>query len=91
MSNIPRARELLGEIEHMTDLLVIRRQVRRALSYMLREPPCRRVAGRPTLITPETKIEIRRLGRSGLTMHQIANRTGVYNMGRISEVLNGKR
>lgn len=91
MSDIPRARELLHEVERMTDLLQIRRQVRRAIGLMTREPPCRRVPGRPTIITPETRAQIRRLARSDHTIHEIANITGIYNMGRISEVLNGKR
>ena len=92
MSDIPRARELLHEVEHMTNLLEIRRQVRRALGLMTREPACRRAPEKPVFITPEMKSEIRRLGRTtDLTMHQIANRVGVRNNARVSEVLNGKR
>jgi hypothetical protein len=91
MSNIPRARELLHEVEQMANLLQIRRQVRRAIGLMTREPACRRAPSQPTIITPAVRQQIRRLRYSDLTIHQIANRTGIRNNGRISEVLNGKR
>lgn len=91
MSNIPQARELLNEVEHMTNLLDIRRQVRRAIGLMTRAHRVRRVSGRPTLITPQTRKYILKLARTDHTMHEIANLSGIYNMGRISEVLNGKR
>jgi hypothetical protein len=91
MSDIPRARELLNEVEHMTELLQIRRQVRRAIGLMTREPACRRAPSRPTIITPSTRKYIRKLARTDHTLHEIANLTGIYNMGRISEVLNGRR
>jgi hypothetical protein len=91
MSDIPRARELLNEIEQMTDLIQIRRQVRRAIGLMTREPACRRAPGRPTIITPATRKYIRKLAGTDHTIHEIANLTGIYNMGRISEVLNGRR
>jgi hypothetical protein len=91
MSDIPRARDLLNEIEQMTDLLQIRRKVRQAIGLMIREPACRRAPSRPTIITPATRKYIRKLARTDHTLHEIANLSGVYNMGRISEVLNGQR
>jgi hypothetical protein len=91
MSDISQARLLLHEVERMTDLLQIRRQVRRAIGLMTREPPCRRAPSRPTIITPATRKYIHKLARTNHTIHEIANLTGVYNMGRISEVLTGKR
>jgi hypothetical protein len=91
MSDIPKARELLNEVEHMTELLQIRRLVRQALGLMIREPACRRAPSRPTIITPATRKYIRKLARTDHTLHEIANLTGIYNMGRISEVLNGHR
>ncbi|HEY2530297.1 MAG TPA: hypothetical protein VGJ20_20565 [Xanthobacteraceae bacterium] len=91
MSDIPRARELLQEVEHMTDLLQIRRQVARALPLMIRERPSRHAPGRPTIITPATRKYIHKLARTDHTIHEIANLTGIRNNGRISEVLTGKR
>ena len=91
MSNIPEARYLLHEIEHMTDLLQIRRQVRRAIGLMTRAPRIRRAPGRPTIITPATRKYIRKLAGTDHTIHEIATLTGIHNSGRISEVLNGKR
>ena len=91
MSNIPEARYLLQEIEQMTDLLQIRRKVRQAIGLMIRAPRIRRVPGRPTIITPATRKYIFKLARTDHTIHEIANLTGIYNSGRISEVLNGKR
>ena len=92
--DIPKARELLRYIvEHPrpTDLGVIRVRVWRALKLMTREPRVRRAPSRPTIITPTTRKYIHKLARTNHTIHEIANLTGIYNMGRISEVLHGKR
>ena len=91
MSDIPKARDLLNEIEHMVDLLQIRRQVRRALGLMIRAPRIRRAPSRPVIITPTIRKYIFKLARTNHTIHEIANLTGIRNSGRISEVLNGKR
>ena len=91
MSDIPGARELLNEIEHMNDLLQIRRQVRKAIGLMTREHRIRRAPSKPTIITPATRKYIFKLARTDHTIHEIANLTGIRNNGRISEVLNGKR
>lgn len=93
MSDIPRARELLSEIENMTDLVQIRRQVRRAIGLMTREPACRRAPEKRIVLDYKVKARIRHLARYNpeLTIHQIAEIVGVRNNGRVSEVLNGKR
>ena len=91
VSNIPRARELLREIRVMTDLTQIRRQVTRAIGLMVREPPCRRASPRTVRITPALRRRVRSLYRSDLTIHEIANVTGLRNNGRVSEILNGRR
>jgi hypothetical protein len=91
LSDIPRARELLQEIESMTDLSQIKRQVRRAIGLMTRERAVRRAPSRPTIITLATRKYIRKLAGTDHTLHEIANLTGIYNIGRISEVLNGHR
>ena len=91
MSDIPKARGLLHEIERMTNLQQIRAQVRRALFHMVRAPRIRRAPSKPTNITPQVRKYIFKLARTDHTIHEIANLTGVRNTGRISEVLNGKR
>ena len=76
----------------MDNLTAIRRQVRLALGHMTRHPAVRRVRSKPVLITPAMKTQIRLLARTtDMTAHQIANRVGVRNSGRVSEVLNGRR
>lgn len=75
----------------MTDLAQIRRQVRRAIGLMVREPPCRRVCVRPIRVNKAQRRRVHALRHSDLTMHEIANITGIKNMGRVSEILNGKR
>jgi hypothetical protein len=91
LSDIPQARDLLHEIEGMTDLLQIKRQVRRAIGLMTRERACRHAPSRPTIITLATRKYIRKLASTDHTLHEIANLSGIYNIGRISEVLNGHR
>lgn len=91
MSNIPRARDLLREVYDMTDLKQIKRQIRRALGLMVREPACRKASPRYVRITPEIRRHVRSLHRSDYSIHQIANITGLRNNGRVSEILNGKR
>lgn len=92
MSDIPKARALLNEIETMTDLVTIRRQVRRAIGLMIREPACRRAPEKRVVLDHKIKARIRWLARhTDLTEHQIAEEVGVRNTGRVSEVLNGKR
>ena len=92
MSDIPKARALLNEIESMTDLLAIRRQVRRAIGLMTREPACRRAPEKRVVLDYKIKARIRWLARhTDMTIHQIAEEVGVRNNGRVSEVLNGKR
>ena len=75
----------------MNDLLQIRRQVRKAIGLMIREPRIRQAPSKPKIITPATRKYIFKLARTDHTIHEIANLTGIRNNGRISEVLNGKR
>lgn len=58
----------------------------------MRDPPIRRASPQNHLrATPELRRSIQRLAVSDLTMHDIADAVGVRNIGRVSEVLNGKR
>lgn len=93
MSDIIKARRLLGEalkfgeMDHVSKL-----RVESALGLMTREPACRRAPARPVRITAEMRCEIYRLANStNLTLHQISEQVGLHNIGRVSEVLNGKR
>ena len=92
MSNIPRAREILaivlahGEIDAAS-----RRQITRALRFMTRESPVRRSKPRHMPITADMRRQIRRLADSDMSQYDIAERVGLRNAGRVSEVLSGKR
>jgi hypothetical protein len=91
-SNIPLARQILHSLLTDPDLPKhIRKGIVLALEKMTRASPCRRVAGKRMYLSPSLKRRVRRLERSGLTEHQIANATGIRNTGRISEILNRKR
>jgi hypothetical protein len=51
----------------------------------------RRAPAHPTKITAEMRREIRRLANTTeMTLHEISEVVGVRNIGRVSEVLNGK-
>ena len=69
----------------------VRKHIKAALKLMTRSSPVRRVAGRKQYISPTLKRKIRKLARTGLTEHEIANVVGLRNNGRVSEVLNRKR
>lgn len=90
MSNIPKARELLLELARKLPPAE-RKQLRGIVTaYMFREPPITRGMPKSLPVFPAIKQEILRLSKTGLHLHEIANRVGV-NPGRVSEVLNGKR
>ena len=82
MSNIPLAREKLHQAAQL---------IHEAIDLMTREPAVRRTPSKRTPITPRVRSKINRLALTALTMNEIAQKTGVRNQGRVSEVLNGKR
>lgn len=82
MSEIRRARELLGEAAAL---------LQEALSLMTREPPVKRTKSKRIKITPELRKQVKELAAMGLSHHDIANITGTYNIGRVSEILRKKR
>ena len=88
-SNIPKARELLRTGMKLKDW----DYVRAALALMTRAKAIRRARQKQGKITDAQKREARRilLQEPDTHMHEIANRTGIRNSGRISEIANGLR
>jgi hypothetical protein len=91
MSNVVQAKKFLTEARLMhkrADELM-----RAAMRLMTREPPIRKgTKHRKVPVTPAMRVEILRLARDpNLTIHEIGNRVGLRNSGRVSEILNGKR
>ena len=63
-----------------------------ALDEMWRAPSVRQAPRLRMQITPEIQSQVRALAYStDMTMGQIADRVGLRNAGRVSEVLNNKR
>jgi len=63
-----------------------------ALDASWRKPAVRQAPRLRLKITPEITSQVRALAYStDMTMGQIAERVGLRNAGRVSEVLNGKR
>lgn len=92
MSNISEAREQLEIIAQMTDKETaqrIRQVIRR---YMYRDPYVRKARPQSTPMTHEVMSRIIRTARlhPDMPMSKIAEIHDV-NIGRVSEVLNGKR
>lgn len=92
MSNIPLARKILE------DLLVdpntnphTRRQIRRALTRMCREPYARQAPKQYRKIDAQMRRRIRQLDATDMTMQEIAVAVGLRSSGRVNEVLHGKR
>jgi len=66
--------------------------LRKALQETWRAPAVRQAPRLPMRISDDTKAQIRALAYStDMTMGQIAERVGLRNQGRVSEVLTGKR
>jgi hypothetical protein len=90
MSNVIEARRFLTQARLMHkrgDELT-----RAAMRLMTREPPVRRGKAIKIKVTDAMRREIVELARNpSLTMHMIGEKVGVRNIGRISEILNGKR
>lgn len=91
-SDIPKARSLLKTALQTGQMSSdIKKYVHAALKLMTRASPVRHVAGKHQYIDNALKRRIRKLARTGLTEHEIANAVGLRNNGRVSEVLNRKR
>ena len=64
----------------------------KALNETWRAPSVRQAPRLKMQITPEIKSQVRALAyATDMTMSQIADRVGLRNAGRVSEVLNNKR
>jgi len=89
MSDIAQARELIEQVLNFIPPLPVpaQRKLRQALVLMWREPPVRRAPAKPTIITAKIRKLVKDLNNTGLTEHQIAERVGLRNGGRISEIL----
>jgi hypothetical protein len=68
-----------------------RRYCRMALRLMTRAKAVRRAPSKHARITADQKRRVRQLHFSDLTVHEIANATGLPNGGRVSEILGGRR
>ena len=63
-----------------------------AINETWRAPPTRQAPKLRMQISDETKAQVRALAYStDMTMGQIADRMGLRNQGRVSEILSGKR
>lgn len=92
MSDIPRARELIGTVlRNYTLPPGAAATIGKALSLMTREPPIRRARAKEVRITAAIRARVKELNRAGVPQAEIAQLTGLRNGGRVSEILNGKR
>jgi DNA-directed RNA polymerase specialized sigma24 family protein len=88
MSNIPKAREdLEATIAALSDALML---AKRALHNMTREKAAFRAKAFVPSLTPEQRVTAYLLREEGWALQRIATRLGT-NIGRVSEVVNGKR
>jgi hypothetical protein len=90
---IHRARNLIYEVLNTCTLDTRAKSLLQlALDETWREPSVRQAPRLRMQITEETKAQVRSLARStDMTMVQIADRVGLRNQGRVSEILNNKR
>lgn len=88
-SDVPRARALLYEGLKTKDW----DYVEAALPLMVRAKSIRRAKRKQGRITPAQirAAKIIAAREPNTHCHEIANRTGLANSGRVSEILNGKR
>jgi hypothetical protein len=93
MSEIILARRLVVDVLKFGEMdLPSKIRLERALELMVREPACRRATPHTVRITAAMRADIHHLAdTTNLTMHEISERVGVHNIGRVSEVLTGKR
>jgi hypoxanthine phosphoribosyltransferase len=92
MSNIPFAREILKSALAMDDIGDVRVSIEAALKYMTREKYTRKAAPASEFVTEEVKSMVRYYAKENpdASMQSIANMFNV-NIGRVSEILAGKR
>ena len=88
-SDIPRARQLLYTALEKRDW----KYVEAALPLMTRAKAIRRARTKQTPITAKQILAAKRIAAQEPDTHQheIANRTGLKNAGRVSEILNDLR
>jgi hypothetical protein len=94
MSDIIKARTIIESLMllGLVKDRAVKRQLKRALKLMRREPPIRHTKkSKRVPITPKLRSKIRHLAATDMSIHDIANAVGLHNSGRISELLNGKR
>lgn len=93
MSNIPRARKLIGFVLDNKSLNPMdRKRLKLALRLMHRVKYCRRAPAKRQVIDRNIRRKVRRLAdTTDMTMHEIANVVGLRSSGRISDVMHGKR
>lgn len=97
MSDIPTAREHLQSIAKRLQVGSITkpqaaREIRSTMRLLVRQSPVRRAPRSKRYVTKKLIGEIRVFAsvHNGMQMHDIAEHFGV-NIGRVSEILNGKR
>jgi hypothetical protein len=93
-SDVPLARQVLQTVLKECDIDdTARRLIRRAIGLMIRAKQVRRARAKHLTITATQKARARRIAtcEPDTTYHEIANRTGIANGGRVSEIITGKR
>ena len=90
---IHRARDLISTVlNECTIDARARSLLERAVVETWRAPAIRQAPKLTLQISDETKAQVRSLAYStDMTMSQIADRVGLRNHGRVSEILNNKR
>ena len=90
MSNLPAARARLTEV--INQLWALHQEVQVIHGMMLRQSPTRRAEPKQRLTESHARA-IRRYAKRHprASMQAIAEAVGISNMGRVSEVLSGKR
>jgi len=91
-SNIPFARACLKlALKECSMDATAHRYCRLALANMTRAPAVRRAPRKQTRITAQQKHAVRVLQHTDLTGTEIANKVGLANAGRVSEIMTGIR
>jgi hypoxanthine phosphoribosyltransferase len=92
MSNIPFAREILKSALDVDDISDVRAYINSALKYMTREKHTRKAAPASEFVTEEKRVMVWYYAKENpdASMQSIASLFNV-NIGRVSEILAGKR
>jgi hypothetical protein len=90
MSDIPFARVVLRKALHSEDIKFVHQAIKRALGMLDREKPEFKVDHDCLPVTMDEAARILALRAGGKSLREIAAITG-QNIGRVSEVINGKR